>query len=270
MAPAPCKSCGKRPKITGRHRCAWCSVMAAPIGEQVDAARERRAFVPDDLAPARVAERLWPTGSRWCSGCRSFVPLEYVATGASRCRACQSATTHAARIEKTYGLTAADYDALLGLQGGKCAICRGAPKSKRLAVDHDHKSGAVRGLLCSRCNHDLLGSAWDSLALAHALVTYLDTPPAAGSWIAPEALPPKTRAAAPSAELSLVTGHGHLERPALAAALERAATASTETYPPLVALFAELEAVLVEGNRAALVDAVTALRARGFLQPTPF
>jgi len=252
--------------------------MAAPIGEQVDAARERRAFVPDDLAPARVAERLWPTGSRWCSGCRSFVPIEYVTTGASRCRACQSATTHAARIEKTYGLTAADYDALLGLQGGKCAICRGAPKSKRLAVDHDHKSGAVRGLLCSRCNAELLSFADHSPQKLWNAYAYLVTPPASSASVWQEyldahpmpAIDGKTRAAAPSAELSLVTGHGHLERPALAAALERAATASAETYPPLVALFAELEAVLVEGNRGALVDAVTALRARGFLQPTPF
>jgi len=266
--PAPCKACGKRPKLAGRHRCAWCQLAVSPIGEQVDAAKARRVAVPDHLAPKRVAERLWPPGYRWCSGCRSFIPLDYVS--GSRCVACASAATHAARIEKTYGLSAADYDALLAGQGGRCAICRGAPKSKRLAVDHDHGSGAVRGLLCSRCNHDLLGSAWDSLALAHALVTYLDTPPAGGQWRPPEASPLKPPAPKPAAADLLVTGHAQVAKPALAAALERAAANTGETYAPLVPLFAELERAIAHGKRRELVDAVEALKARGYLQPSPF
>lgn len=94
--------------------------------------------------------------------------------------------SHGAMIAKTYGLSPEEYDALLKLQGGKCAICRARPVSKRLAVDHDHASGAVRGLLCSRCNHDLLGSAWDSSAMALALWHYMNTPPASGLWKAPE------------------------------------------------------------------------------------
>ena len=174
--PAPCKACGKRPKLAGRHRCAWCQLAVSPIGEQVDAAKARRVAVPDPLAPKRVAERLWPPGYRWCSGCRSFIPLDYVS--GSRCVACASAATHAARIEKTYGLSAADYDALLAGQGGRCAICRGAPKSKRLAVDHDHGSGAVRGLLCSRCNAEMLSFADHSPQKLWNAYLYLVTPPA--------------------------------------------------------------------------------------------
>ena len=46
-------------------------------------------------------------------------------------------------VERTYGLTAEQYDALLARQGGRCAICRARPKSKRLAVDHDHATGEV-------------------------------------------------------------------------------------------------------------------------------
>lgn len=89
-------------------------------------------------------------------------------------------------VAKTYGLAAGDYERLLVAQGGRCAICRARPKSKRLAVDHDHKTGAVRGLLCSRCNHDLMGSAWDSMAMASALWHYMNTPPATGGWVPPE------------------------------------------------------------------------------------
>lgn len=53
------------------------------------------------------------------------------------------------------GFTAEAYDAMLEAQGGGCAICGNPPKSRRLHVDHDHKTGAVRGLLCHRCNRGL-------------------------------------------------------------------------------------------------------------------
>lgn len=186
MPPAPCKECGVRPKVAGRHRCIVCSTRHLPIDEQVEAARRRVGMVPPELRLARVPASLWPAGQRWCASCQSFVDLADVQ--GSRCRACASSASHAARIEKIYGLSPDDYDALLKLQGGKCAICRARPKSKRLAVDHDHKTGAVRGLLCSRCNHDLMGAAWDSAAMAKALLGYIEAPPTTGQWRSPEDL----------------------------------------------------------------------------------
>lgn len=60
---------------------------------------------------------------------------------------------HARMVEKTYGITGEQYWALYEAQGGRCAICRWASgKTKRLAVDHDHETGQVLGLLCGRCN----------------------------------------------------------------------------------------------------------------------
>ena len=53
------------------------------------------------------------------------------------------------------GLSIEDYDRLLAAQGGVCAICGAAPKTRRLDTDHDHKTGTVRGLLCHRCNRAL-------------------------------------------------------------------------------------------------------------------
>jgi hypothetical protein len=215
--------------MVGRHRCLVCHFRHAPIGEQVDEARRRLAMVPEDMRRSRVPSRLWPTGQRWCSGCQSFRELADFGKGASRCRPCSSASQHAASIEKVYGLTAEGYDDLLARQGGKCAICRGRPKSKRLAVDHDHKTGAVRGLLCSRCNHDLMGSAWDSGAIALALWHYLNTPPAGGSWKAPE-----TGLAAPLAdvpaevdEFATVAGESRSAPPAPAVELPTVAEAKT-------------------------------------------
>lgn len=55
-------------------------------------------------------------------------------------------------LQKTYGISIAEYDRLLAAQSGRCAICRGLSGGKNLAVDHNHKTGEVRGLLCKRCN----------------------------------------------------------------------------------------------------------------------
>lgn len=64
---------------------------------------------------------------------------------------------------KGLGVTDAEYAAMLARQRGGCAICGTTPKTRRLNVDHDHRTGAVRGLLCHRCNRALpnwITSGW--------------------------------------------------------------------------------------------------------------
>ena len=58
-------------------------------------------------------------------------------------------------LTKRYGISAAEYDAMLLAQNGRCAICKRPPKRNRLHVDHDHATGRVRGLLCVGCNSKL-------------------------------------------------------------------------------------------------------------------
>lgn len=53
------------------------------------------------------------------------------------------------------GVTLELYDELLARQGGTCALCSNRPKHRRFSVDHDHKTGHIRGLLCHRCNRNL-------------------------------------------------------------------------------------------------------------------
>lgn len=48
-----------------------------------------------------------------------------------------------------------EYEAMLAMQGGHCALCPNTPKTRRLHVDRDHSTGEVRGLLCMRCNRNL-------------------------------------------------------------------------------------------------------------------
>jgi hypothetical protein len=61
-------------------------------------------------------------------------------------------------LKWAFGLPSGQYDLMLSRQKGVCAICRGPEtqmlhgKLKCLAVDHQHETGTVRGLLCSKCN----------------------------------------------------------------------------------------------------------------------
>lgn len=61
----------------------------------------------------------------------------------------------AAHLKKKFGLTLADYDALLLAQGGVCFTCGHPPKVRPLDVDHCHKTMRIRGLLCHKCNRGL-------------------------------------------------------------------------------------------------------------------
>ncbi|WP_246181099.1 endonuclease VII domain-containing protein [Nocardia ninae] len=88
-------------------------------------------------------------------------------------------SSHGRHIEATYGITSAEYQRLLDHQGGVCFICRRATGArKRLACDHSHATGEVRGLLCKRCNRDVLGHLRDDIAAAQRVVAYLTDPPA--------------------------------------------------------------------------------------------
>ena len=94
-------------------------------------------------------------------------------------RSRQKAEKHARWILATYGITAEEYQAIYEAQGGKCAICqRATGRNKKLSVDHDHKTGEVRGLLCTPCNRDVLGHLRDSVAALLRAVRYLLHPPA--------------------------------------------------------------------------------------------
>lgn len=85
---------------------------------------------------------------------------------------------HENRVQDTYGLKPGEYGQIYRHQGGVCAICRRATgASKRLAVDHDHATGLVRGLLCSRDNQ-LLGHLRDDPDAFRRAAWYLENPPA--------------------------------------------------------------------------------------------
>jgi hypothetical protein len=75
-------------------------------------------------------------------------------------------------IRSKYGLTGAEYDAMLIGQRGGCAICGEPPGSRKLAVDHCHTTGRVRGLLCTNCNK-MIGHGRDSPELLEKGAEYV-------------------------------------------------------------------------------------------------
>ncbi len=76
-------------------------------------------------------------------------------------------------VKSNYGLSESQRDAMNDLQGGLCVIClrpETSERYKRLAVDHCHKSGKIRGLLCNACNRALGGFKDDPDRLRRALI----------------------------------------------------------------------------------------------------
>lgn len=171
MARKPCASCGvhdRAPKLT---RCVECWMAGQPAAKREAYADRRALMIPPELHLARVSADMWPPGRRWCAGCQTFVRLADVGKSGSRCKTCAGRAGHATMLKGTYQIrdaatgivrpfTADDYAQMLERQEGRCAICRTLPGKKRLAVDHSHRTGLVRRLLCAGewgCNLSIIG-----------------------------------------------------------------------------------------------------------------
>jgi hypothetical protein len=133
---------------------------------------------------------------KWCSTCQQWLPLsefgknKTTASGLQdRCKTCSNTLARPrkprtkeqrlkARLKTKYGITLEEYDQMLKAQNGKCAICgtrkSGNKQTNRLAVDHDHETGFIRGLLCSACNSGL-GNFKDKTQFLAKAILYLET-----------------------------------------------------------------------------------------------
>lgn len=88
----------------------------------------------------------------------------------------------AAALRRNYGITIKQYDAMHTAQNGLCAVC-GLPETTKggrfgtttmgLAVDHDHATGEIRGLLCHMCNR-AIGQFGDNAERMRLAASYID------------------------------------------------------------------------------------------------
>ena len=77
-------------------------------------------------------------------------------------------------LQRSYGIGVADYERMQREQGNRCAGCGWSPRpdQRRLHVDHNHKTGKVRGLLCWKCN-SALKKLRDDPQIAYNLAVFL-------------------------------------------------------------------------------------------------
>lgn len=146
------------------------------------------------LIRARRMNKFAPEGERWCSRCTKYLPVEDFAlrsdSGSRRyslCKPCKQESGRAHAWKNKFGITPEQYDQIMELQGGCCAICRRPPLpgERFLAVDHDHQCcgkgrgcpSCIRGALCKSCNQ-MVGFAQDDPETLQRAADYLDDPPA--------------------------------------------------------------------------------------------
>lgn len=79
------------------------------------------------------------------------------------------------KLKKNFGIDLNQYNEMLNNQNKKCAICyiHESELIKKLAVDHCHKTGKIRGLLCMKCNI-ILGQAKDNIKILNSAISYLE------------------------------------------------------------------------------------------------
>lgn len=139
----------------------------------------------------KFQEELRSFGIKWCSVCdeildlNNFTFVEKRNCYSDRCKKCKSKWMREDRVKnndkyrfqdlkQNYGITPTQYHAMFLDQNGVCAICKKPEPKKRgwLHVDHCHRTGEVRGLLCGNCN---TGIGWlgEDIKVLKASIEYL-------------------------------------------------------------------------------------------------
>lgn len=163
-----CTGCGKAFRGRERkcyecrasdHPCATCGQMFHGIKRNCERCRSQTG---ECNWPGCSERKLWGRGYKYCA--------HHSAEGPQRERA---QIVRRAR-ERRLGITHDEFLAMLAEQSGVCAICgNGNDGPRQLSIDHDHQTGAIRALLCDRCN-PMLGYARDNIAVLQAAIKYLE------------------------------------------------------------------------------------------------
>lgn len=135
-------------------------------------------------------------GLKTCTSCGDIKPLEdfygdprHTDGKQTLCKECFNQKGDANYLRKEYGLSTEEFNELMDYQDGTCAICGRPPKNNKFNVDHDHKTGKIRALLCVNCNTNLLPIVENYPDWVRAAFDYLEHPPAfkvIGERIVPE------------------------------------------------------------------------------------
>lgn len=131
--------------------------------------------------------------TKQCATCKQTKPIEefyprrkHPGTYRAECKDCGRVANdrwhkehkpyrRSAQLKYNYGITLSDYETMLAAQNGACAICEKTVEAngKYLSVDHNHKIGMVRALLCDQCNCGL-GNFNENPLLMLRAIKYLE------------------------------------------------------------------------------------------------
>lgn len=198
---------GYRPSTTAKPRaCAFCGQVFTPYRDSTDtcsrACRERLRGARGSIAPValrtftcqrcgRESQRLAAANAapllKWCVDCMPEVERE----AQERKNVARRLENHpdperrkrmnmAANLRQVHGMDIDTYERMLAEQDGKCFLCGRTPEpggrkaASRLHVDHDHRTGRIRRLLCHVCNRGL-GYLQDDPDLLRAAADYIES-----------------------------------------------------------------------------------------------
>jgi len=174
-----------------RQRAAWSNLISQGIlvgWPSFEAFAADVTDVPDRryaMSTIDAAQPIGPGNYRWFS--ESDLPTG-TAEGRKVHREANRDRTRDKDFRKKYGIDFATYQRMLIIQKGVCAICE-QPETKlqngairMLSVDHNHTTGAVRGLLCGNCNM-AIGYAYDDVTVLRKAIAYLQRHEAADNIV---------------------------------------------------------------------------------------
>lgn len=144
------------------------------------------AIAPEEAAGIAIDRRRLIARSateKWCNKCKRALPVESFGKKDAdlyrpACKECSNQIRAERQLEtivKSHGISVEQFEAMLARQGGVCAICKRpqtVKRRRRLSIDHCHKTGVIRGLLCDQCNTGI-GNLREDPAVLQAAIEYL-------------------------------------------------------------------------------------------------
>ena len=112
------------------------------------------------------------TSNRQCVTCVRAIKLKYTQSESGK------RVNRNRELLKSYGISIDQFEAMFRLADGKCEICKISLNPKgwgkdSVAIDHNHKTGKVRGILCNSCNRGI-GHFFDDVSILNNSVRYLE------------------------------------------------------------------------------------------------
>lgn len=155
----PCSSCGNTEKFVSSYGCTSCT--------------KKRTRERDNSVYNRYIKS--EKGQLWLKKFRNSETNKQTQNRYNRKRYLNSPEIYLRRtLKQNYNITLEEYQQLYHIQKGCCFIC-GRPQkdqSKRMAVDHCHKTGRIRKLLCTQCNV-ALGMVNESVDILKNMIEYI-------------------------------------------------------------------------------------------------